>query len=73
MTFTLPDSIKVMKYPTPSDGKPGIYEFICNTESDISSLPRNVDGVNPGSAAVVCSTAKVYLLNASNQWVEFGG
>lgn len=73
MNFTLPNTIKVMKYPSPSDGRPGIYEFICNTESDVSSLPRNVDGVNPGSVAVICSTANVYILNASNSWVKFGG
>ena len=62
-----------MKYPSPKDGRAGIYEFICNTESDVSSLPTNVEGVNPGSAAVIVSNASVYLLNASNQWVKFGG
>lgn len=73
MAFQLPNTIKVMKYPSPKDGGIGIYEFICNTESDVSSLPTNVDGVNPGSAAVIVSNASVYLLNASNQWVKFGG
>lgn len=73
MSFALPNTIKVMKYPTPSEGRVGIYEFICNTESDVSSLPKNIDGVNPGSVAVIASSATVYILNASNQWVKFGG
>ena len=71
--FQLPNTIKVMKYPSPKDGRTGIYEFICNTDSDVSSLPKNVEGVNAGSVAVIASSATVYILNASGQWVKFGG
>ena len=68
--INLPNTIKVMKYPSPRDGRIGIYEFICNTQSDVSSLPTNESGVRPGSAALVAATSDIYILNASNQWVK---
>ena len=71
--FQLPNTIKVMRYPSPRDGRIGIYEFVCNTQSDVSSLPTNESGVKPGSAAFVSSTSDTYILNASNQWVKAGG
>lgn len=43
-------------------------EFILDAESDVANLPECA----PGSTALVCATGKVYIVNASGQWVEFG-
>lgn len=44
-------------------------EFILDTEADVAELPECC----PGSTALVCSTGNVYIVNASGQWVKFGG
>lgn len=43
-------------------------EFICDTDADAATLPKCCVGSN----AVVVSTGKVYIVNASGEWKEFG-
>ena len=45
-----------------------IYEYLCDTENDVSDLPACCTG----STALVCSTGNVYIVNASGEWVLFG-
>lgn len=45
------------------------YEYLCDTEEDVSNLPTCCTG----STALVCDTGNVYIVNASGQWVKFGG
>ena len=44
-------------------------EFICDTVDDASNLPTSC----VGSMAIVPGAGKVYMVNASGQWTEFGG
>ena len=44
-------------------------EFICDNETDVTSLPACC----AGSTALVAATGDVYIVNASGQWVKFGG
>jgi hypothetical protein len=44
-------------------------EFICDTDADFADLPK----CNPGDTAVSAATGNVYVVNASGEWVEFGG
>lgn len=46
-----------------------VFEFIADTESDVVNLPQ----CKPSSTALVCATGNVYIVNASGQWVKFGG
>ena len=46
-----------------------VKEYICDTDADVADLPQSC----PGSTALVCSSGKVYIVNASSNWVEFGG
>jgi hypothetical protein len=43
-------------------------EYIVDTESDVASLPICC----AGSFALVSDSGKVYIVNASGKWVEFG-
>lgn len=43
--------------------------FICDSEADIANLPECL----PGSQAVVVTTGALYVVNASGDWVKFGG
>ena len=43
-------------------------EYICDTEGDVANLPPSC----VGSTAVLPS-GKVYIVNASGNWVVFGG
>lgn len=43
-------------------------EFIADAESDVASLPTCC----AGSSALVSDSGKVYIVNASGKWVEFG-
>lgn len=45
-----------------------IHEFICDTDTDFTLLPK----CDPGSTAVSVATGTVYVVNASGNWVEFG-
>ena len=44
-------------------------EFICDTDADFADLPNG----NPGDTAVSAATGNVYIVNASGEWVLFGG
>ena len=43
--------------------------YMLDTDADVASLPEN----NPGSSAISAASGKVYIVNASGEWVEFGG
>lgn len=43
-------------------------EFYCDTDVDINDLPKCCTG----STAVIVSSGKVMMVNASGTWVEFG-
>lgn len=68
-------SIKMInkKYSTQDDGDRYVCEFICDTESDVETLRAEHPNCCPQSTALVCSTGDVYVVNASGQWVKFGG
>lgn len=44
-------------------------DFICDTEADVASLPASC----AQSTALVAETGNVYIVNASGNWVKFGG
>lgn len=44
-------------------------EFIADTEADVSALPQCV----PSSTALISATGDLYIVNASGEWVKFGG
>lgn len=44
-------------------------DFVIDTDADVDTLPK----CNPGSSAVSVASGKVYIVNASGKWVEFGG
>ena len=44
-------------------------EFICDHVEDVGSLPACC----AGSMATVPGAGKVYMVNASGEWTEFGG
>jgi hypothetical protein len=46
------------------------YEFIIDNDNDVPDLPK---ACAPGSTALSCASGKVFMLNASGNWVEFGG
>lgn len=46
-----------------------VKEFICDTEADVATLPSCC----AKSTAMVADTGNVYIVNASGQWVLFGG
>lgn len=46
-----------------------VYEYVCDTRSDIASLPTSGD-VPQGSTANVIADGSVYKINSSGTWVE---
>ena len=44
-------------------------EFICDTDDDFKNLPACC----AGSTAVSVATGNVQVVNASGEWVQFGG
>ena len=44
-------------------------EFLCDTDADFANLPEAC----VGSTAVSAATGNVYIVNASGNWVAFGG
>lgn len=44
------------------------HEFILDSNADVASLPSCC----AGSSALVSNSGKVYIVNASGKWVEFG-
>lgn len=45
------------------------YDYIVDTEDDVSSLPKCCTG----SSALVVESGNVYVVNASDNWVLYGG
>lgn len=56
-----------------SEWCPGVrvyrVDVICDTEIDVADLPESPTG----STALVVETGTVYMVNASGNWVKFGG
>ena len=50
-----------------------ICEFICDTETDVTNLQTEYPNCCAGSNALVVETGNVYMVNASGNWVKFGG
>lgn len=46
-----------------------VIEFVVDKEEDIKDLPTDPSVVYPGSAAVVCETSDVWMLNNEYVWV----
>lgn len=46
-----------------------IEEFICDSDSDFTSLPSAA----PGSSALSVTSGSVKVVNAQGKWVAFGG
>jgi hypothetical protein len=44
-------------------------EFLCDTDADFANLPKSC----VGSTAVSVETGNVQVVNASGNWVAFGG
>lgn len=44
-------------------------EYLCDTDADFADLPKAA----PGSTAVSAATGNVMVVNASGEWVAFGG
>lgn len=49
--------------------KDHIYEIVCDTDADFANLPQCATG----STAVSVESAAVRAVNASGEWVPFGG
>ena len=46
------------------------YDYIIDTDADVANLPKTCAA---GSIAISCASGKVFIVNASHNWVEFGG
>ena len=46
-----------------------VIEFVVDTVADLELLPTDPKDVYPGSAAIVCETSDVYMLNNNYEWV----
>lgn len=44
-------------------------DYIVDTEADVANLPE----CSTGSSALVVESGAVYMVNASGNWVVFGG
>ena len=44
-------------------------EYLCDTDDDFATLPPSAIG----STAVSASTGNIQVVNASGEWVAFGG
>lgn len=51
------------------DGYVTVCDFVCDTEDDVAKLPKCCTN----SKALVVDTGDVYMVNASCNWVKFGG
>ena len=45
------------------------YDYICDAEADVASLPECCTG----SSALVVESGAIYMVNASGVWAVFGG
>lgn len=57
-----------------ANGEGTYKEYVCDTISDISTLPTGkggsgIDRPRPGSVALVTSAATVYVLSNAREWV----
>lgn len=46
------------------------YDYIIDTDADVKDLP-NICAA--GSMALSCASGNVFIVNASGNWVKFGG
>ena len=60
---------KMTKVEFCSWNKEEIMEFICDTDDDFANLPTCATG----STAVSVESGTIKIVNASGQWVTFGG
>lgn len=56
-------------YKQNDDTQAYVTEYVADNDEDIANLPTTV---YPGSTCIVASTASVYILNASREWVKLG-
>lgn len=46
------------------------HEYIIDNDEDVQNLPTTCAA---GSTALSCATANIFIMNASGEWVLFGG
>lgn len=46
-----------------------VFEYLCDTDNDFANLPQ----CPAGSQALSVATGTIKVVNASGQWVTFGG
>ena len=56
-------------YKQNNDIQAYVAELVADTEAEIADLPTSF---HPGSLCLATDTGKVYVLNASKQWVLLG-
>ena len=49
--------------------KDSVCSFICDTDTDVASLPK----CRCGSSALVIATGDVYVVNTAGAWTKVGG
>ena len=54
-------------YKQNDNTQPYVTEYVADTIADVNELPTDVD---PGSVCIVTEGTKVFMLNASREWVE---
>ena len=54
-----------------ASGEYGTAVYLIDTAAEVSNLSNYKGGI--GSAALCVEDGKVYMLNGSKEWVEFGG
>lgn len=48
------------------------YDFIADTEADVSNLPTEADEIDIGASCLVIESANVYMLNSQRVWTPLG-
>ena len=46
-----------------------VVTYLMDTDNDLEQLPDSA----PSSTAISAESGRVYIVNASGEWVEFGG
>ena len=46
------------------------YDYIMDTDADVENLPKTCAA---GSTALSAASGKMFIVNASGDWVELGG
>jgi hypothetical protein len=62
-------AIKCIRTEYANELKEYTKEYVADAESDVKDLPKSA----AMSTCVVAESAKVYIVNASGEWVKFGG